>query len=156
MSTLFLLAKKPQRKIGQGGGILKCSCYITQMYHCIYQILHNEIKHLKIKSKRKHKGKRKSFSNGLLVCSVWLSLPICQAGCQGQVQRVPAGPASPNFSVQHSRAPKQLSVSTRRMIFSITFNWSFFPLPEVFFFFCQKFTMNFWQVSFHGIRVLFA
>lgn len=115
------------------------------MYHCIYQILHNEIKQLKIKRKSKHKGKRKSFSNGILVCSAWLSLPTCPAGCSGQSQRVPAGLTSPDFS---TTAGQSSSVSPRRMIFSTTFNCSFcfFPRPEVYF----------WQVSFHAVRVLLA
>lgn len=101
------------------------------MYHCIYQILHNEIKQLKIKRKSKHKGKQKSFSNGLLVCSVWPSLPSCPAGGSLRESQL-GGPVLPSLS---NTGPQSSSLSTRRMIFSTTFNCSFcfFPLPEVYY-----------------------
>lgn len=123
-------------------GFLKCLFHNTQMCHmclCIYQILHNKIKRLKIKRKRRHKGKTKSLSNALLVCSAWLPL--------GQPQRVPApgfsgatqqgtGASSPEFQPEEwSSAPHSIALSS---------------------FLHSRFTLNFWQVSFHGIRVTSA
>lgn len=106
MSKLFLLAKKPQKKIGQGGGGSQMPVFHnTEMCHCIYQILHNKIKHLKIKRKRKHKGKPKSFSNGLLVSSPYISLFL---SAQLDVRAASKSPSWPvlNSLVQHSRRPE--------------------------------------------------
>lgn len=45
---------------------------MCHIFLCVYQVLHNKIKRLKIKRKRRHKGKPKSLSDGLL-CSARLS-----------------------------------------------------------------------------------
>lgn len=110
MSKLFLLAKKPQKKIGQGGGGSQMPMFHnTEMCHCIYQVLHNKIKHLKIKRKRKHKGKPKSFSNGLLVSSPYIALFLsAQLDVRGSLKKSQL--ASPELSgptQQETRASSQ-------------------------------------------------
>lgn len=137
---------------GEVGFLSACVPQHTQMCHiflCTYQVLHNKIKHLKIKRKRKHKEKpsHSQMASGLFCLAL---SPPAQAGYQGQPQRAPAQLAGPGFSgptQQETRASSWVSIKRE---------WSL-ALPSIALsssFRCREFAMNSWQVSFRSITEL--
>ena len=149
----FYWQRNHKGKLGEEVGFLNaCVPQHTQRCHiflCTYQVLHNKIKHLKIKRKRKHEEKpsHSQTASGLLCLAL---SPPAQPGYQGQPQRAPAQLAGPGFSgptQQETRASSWVSIKRE---------WSS-ALPSIALsssFLCHEFAMNSWQVSFRSITEL--
>lgn len=83
----FYWKKAWRKNLGGEEGFLKCLCFVIYTCHiflCIYQVLHNKIKRLKIKRKRRHNRKPKSFSTGHSQMVFWSALPGLLSGAASE------------------------------------------------------------------------
>lgn len=83
----FYWKKAWRKNLGGEVGFLKCLCFVIYTCHiflCIYQVLHNKIKRLKIKRKRRHNRKPKSFSTGHSQMVFWSALPGLLSGAASE------------------------------------------------------------------------
>lgn len=125
ISELLLLEKKPQRKFGWGGGS-------SQMFvsHNIHKCVIYSLAYIKYYIKRKNQEKKKAQREAKVIFK-WSSGLICphllRVGVRGSLRRPQLGWPVLASLVQHSTGPEPaLRVSTRTVIFSTTFNCSFF------------------------------
>lgn len=139
---MFLLAKKPQREIlGVEVGFLKCLFPKThkRVIYAFAYINYYKVKHLK---REKDSTKGSPSHSQMAFWSRPGSLRACLGGLRSAGQSWLLWPEAAGHL-------SQLRASTRRVIFSTT-------LHRLSSFLHSEFTLQFWQVPFHGTRVISA